>query len=263
MAEAVPAAGDGDRRLRHPASYFDLLEALNREGCAICRLAVAATDRYLDNWVYEAFTDSGNRELLVRAGGFCTTHTWAVARPHATFQLAVAYRSVLLAAAQVRAIGSAEESGREGVMGRRGWWQRLFGCRRHTGQRAGAAAEREAAARWRICPACYIRMEQEDRVLMAFAQTCGEPEVQEAFMHSSGFCLIHFRAARRACAAMQPASVLAWLDEAQRTCIQRIVAQLDELIRKHDYRFSDEPRGEEVHAWRLAAELVAGCRGMW
>lgn len=38
--------------------------------------------------------------------------------------------------------------------------------------------------------------------------------------------------------------------------------ELSELIRKSDYRFRDEPRGPESTAWRRAALLLAGTRGV-
>jgi len=41
-----------------------------------------------------------------------------------------------------------------------------------------------------------------------------------------------------------------------------IVADLDEYIRKNDYRFRGEPRGEEQRSpWRAVA-MVAGARGL-
>jgi hypothetical protein len=38
--------------------------------------------------------------------------------------------------------------------------------------------------------------------------------------------------------------------------------QLDEYIRKHDYRFQREPRGEEQSSPHRAVALVAGAEGM-
>jgi hypothetical protein len=35
-----------------------------------------------------------------------------------------------------------------------------------------------------------------------------------------------------------------------------------ELIRKHDYLANAEPRGDEMTAWRRAAELCAGNPGV-
>jgi hypothetical protein len=38
--------------------------------------------------------------------------------------------------------------------------------------------------------------------------------------------------------------------------------QLDEFIRKHDYRFTHEARGEEQSSFRWAVALVAGAEGV-
>jgi len=46
------------------------------------------------------------------------------------------------------------------------------------------------------------------------------------------------------------------------TCIRRIQEELGELVRKHDYRFSDEPRGNEMLSWRRGAKLCAGNPGV-
>jgi hypothetical protein len=52
-----------------PPGYFDLVDAFAQPGCAVCRLALSASERYLDTWAYETFTDGGNRDALVRQGG--------------------------------------------------------------------------------------------------------------------------------------------------------------------------------------------------
>jgi hypothetical protein len=41
-----------------------------------------------------------------------------------------------------------------------------------------------------------------------------------------------------------------------------IEGQLDEVIRKYDYRFTREPRGEEQSSPRWAIGLVAGAEGI-
>jgi hypothetical protein len=38
--------------------------------------------------------------------------------------------------------------------------------------------------------------------------------------------------------------------------------EVKELIRKHDYLANAEPRGDEMTAWRRAAELCAGNPGV-
>jgi hypothetical protein len=72
-------------------------------------------------------------------------------------------------------------------------------------------------------------------------------------------CRVHVLLAARAGGA-QGALTLA-LSDGERGW-RSVVADLDEYIRKNDYRFRDEPRGDEQRApWRAVA-LVAGGRGL-
>ena len=41
-----------------------------------------------------------------------------------------------------------------------------------------------------------------------------------------------------------------------------VLEVIQELIRKHDYRFGDETRGNEMTAWRRGAEVCAGNPGV-
>ena len=43
--------------------------------------------------------------------------------------------------------------------------------------------------------------------------------------------------------------------------MQRFLDEVQELVRKHDYRFSNEPQGEEMSSWRRAALLLVGNPG--
>jgi hypothetical protein len=45
-------------------------------------------------------------------------------------------------------------------------------------------------------------------------------------------------------------------------CIRRVLEELRELVRKHDYRIIDEPRGNEMTSWRRGPQLCAGNRGI-
>jgi len=47
---------------------------------------------------------------------------------------------------------------------------------------------------------------------------------------------------------------------AQRRIWERLLAQLSEFIRKNDYRFRDEPVGEEGDAWLRAIAALAGAQ---
>ncbi len=73
--------------------------------------------------------------------------------------------------------------------------------------------------------------------------------------------MLHFAQACKQAEVNDPVGLRNLL-ECQRSCVQRVLEEVQELLRKHDYRFSDEPRGDEMTSWRRAAELCVGNPGV-
>jgi len=108
------------------------------------------------------------------------------------------------------------------------------------------------------CPACRQKTDAEARLISTLREALLDPSFYTQFSASSGLCLNHFRLA---CELKPSVSQEAWLPllrKAQIACLQRLDEQLGELIRKHDYRFKNEARGDEMVSWKKAAGLVAG-----
>jgi hypothetical protein len=106
------------------------------------------------------------------------------------------------------------------------------------------------------CPACRTQAEAEDRYLEALLATvAAEPGVLDG---SEGVCLRHARAALRSGGPGADDVI-----QRTRTTVQRLLAELDEVIRKEDYRFRHEPRtAEERTAPARAVSQVAGLDGL-
>ena len=62
--------------MAHDPIYHSLVEALQKPGCAICRITKHKVHGYLDALLYENVNDSGTRVMLRGAHGFCRVHTW-------------------------------------------------------------------------------------------------------------------------------------------------------------------------------------------
>lgn len=217
-----------------------LLNACSREGCIICRLAYESTQRYLDNWKYELFTDVELRMELRRTQGFCNTHTWQLATMGATIQLAQAYREIVS-----DAIEQIQRGGTGTVGG--GLLQRIFESKR------GESENNQ-------CPACRQKAQAEERYVQGLRQALLNEEFYRSFTQSQGLCLDHFRLTIEL-KTTDNSTASEWLSrlrKAQLACLQKLDEQLGELIRKHDYRFKDEERGQEMLSWKRAAGLVAG-----
>ncbi len=224
--------------MKKTREYQTLFYASTQEGCPLCRLANESTQRYLDSWKYELFTDVGVRQELRRTEGFCHAHTWQLARMGASLPLAQAYRDIVTDMIENLQRGNGEST----PSSPGGLFRRLFDT------------QREQAA----CPACQQREKAEERYAQTLRQVLLDEEFYNQFSSSHGLCLDHFRLVCELKPVDPAGAWLPLLRKAELACLQRLDGQLGELIRKHDYRFKDEARGQEMTAWKRAAGFVAG-----
>jgi len=217
--------------------YQTLLYACMQEGCLLCRLTQENIARYLDTWKYELFTDVDVRKELQRTRGFCNQHTWQLVHMGATLQLAQAYRDIITDLTE-------QLQNEAGVNNATGLFRRSL--------KNGNKREPEQ------CPACHRKEEAENRYIHTLRQVLLDPDFYRQFEASHGLCLPHFQLS---CTLKLPDISSNWLSllrKAELICLQRLDEQLQELIRKHDYRFKDEARGDEMSSWKRAAGIVAG-----
>jgi len=219
--------------------YYALFSAIAQEGCPLCRLVEERITNYLKTWKYEGFTDVTIRAELCRAQGFCHAHTWQLVHMGATLPLAQAYRDVV---ATIREeLQQGKDLNPQPTAG--GFLSRMF----------------ESKTEPTACPACRYKAQAESNIIQNLRQSLNDDDFYQQLTDSDGLCLPHFRLA---CTIKLPGGGTGpWLNrlrQAQINRLQRLEQQLDELIRKHDYRFKDEPRGPEMLSWKRAAGLIAG-----
>ncbi len=85
----------------------------------------------------------------------------------------------------------------------------------------------------------------------------GEDGLLEAYRASEGLCLPHLR---RALSTARDPAVSAALIETQSAIWRKLEGHLNEIIRKFDYRYREETRGEEVGAAARAVAAISGWR---
>lgn len=224
----------------HSRALYDLREAMSQPGCPVCRLVERDTGRYLDNLLWENVNDPGLRQEVRRARGFCREHTrMLVSRPGASLGLAIIARDVW------GEIQHATET------------VRLPAPRARRTRTADIAAGLLARlAPQGECPACTYARAMEGLYLdVLLERLLGEDGLLAAYQASEGLCLPHFR---QALARVRDGAVYTTLVSAQRAIGQRRLAELNEFIRKNDYRFRDEPWGRERDAWLRALTALVG-----
>jgi len=230
-----------------------LRAAFGREGCPVCTVVLEYLELLIDSWEYEGFSDVEHRHELIRSRGFCPLHTWQLAQRSNAFRLGLIYSEVLTDVVHELqqddsrlATAAATVSKRKSLF--KGWWRRW----RHHRVEYPTHAQ---------CFFCRSRSKVEQRVISTLVQQLHAEEIRTLLSQSTGLCLVHFAQARHQAEVDDP-PVFRHLLACQLTCTQRVLEEVRELVRKHDYRFSDEPRGNEMISWRRAAQLCAGNAGV-
>ncbi|MGH2562118.1 MAG: DUF6062 family protein [Thermomicrobiales bacterium] len=232
--------------MSHTTTYFELLDAFAQEGCPVCRLSLAAVHRFLEGINYEGVNDTGVRARTRAAFGFCNRHSHQWLKLAHVLGTALIYKDVV---ADVTVSLRALRYQRSGL---RGNLPRLAARRDEDGAVAGLVPSGD-------CLACQ-RQTEETRVLVAtLTDSLRQRDFQVAYAESPGVCLPHLREALR---AAPTAAVFETLRDHAVSRQEQLASHLGEVARKHDYRYSDEPLGEEREAAVRVVAHVAGARGV-
>ncbi len=227
--------------------YFEALQAFAEPGCPVCRLVQQSSRRAVEALLSEQVNDPDTRWTLVASRGFCAGHSWMLADVQGS-HLGVALIGRHLLAEALKALEAApSRSVRR--------WQRLL--------KRAVAGDRQSLPEWwrqgRGCPLC-ARMERTERDrLVLLLDYFGEAEFAAAWAHSPGLCLPHVC---RACEVAPDHPRLPAVLAAHGERWAGLRDELDEFIRKHDYRFASEPMGAEGDSWSRVLGVLAGQPGL-
>lgn len=105
------------------------------------------------------------------------------------------------------------------------------------------------------CPACLHAYQTEQNYVDTLLVHWADEKLQDAFRRSSGLCVSHLRMTLGRTADPTKFEEIKTI---QLEIWQGLIAELDEFIRKQDYRFSHEPKGGERDSWSRAIDLVSG-----
>ncbi|MYD93939.1 MAG: hypothetical protein F4Y02_09645 [Chloroflexi bacterium] len=163
------------------ATFEDLVDALGRPGCAICRLSTRRADRFLGSYIYEHVNDVDLRANIREARGFCEVHAGHFLEKLDALAVAITYRDILNTL--VKELEGTAEPGPDGSSGMRA---RLRGL-----ARGGSRRPRTPAT----CPVCEAEAAAAGRALDVLTQH-GD-QIADALAEGDPFCLPHAREALR------------------------------------------------------------------
>jgi hypothetical protein len=231
----------------------ELYLALRQPGCPICRLTNQVVQRYLETTSYENVNDLGAREELRATQGWCAVHAGHWLEQPDVLGTAIIYKDVLDTVRRTLLQATLRRADPAAAPDLLGKLRGLVGNdpAPRPGSRLAQALEPAGG-----CPACTAMRKAERLYLGAFTKALTYSGFLAAYRpHPTGICLPHLRAVLR---SVPDAALVATLAEAHAAILARTSAALAEVIRKNDYRFRQEPRGDEFRAPAWAVEQAAG-----
>jgi len=221
--------------------YFSLLEALEEDGCVICNLVLRVLDQYFDSLVYERVNDIGVRGDLRQSQGFCAAHGEMLRAAGSVPGSAIIHRDLI----QSLINGLNNESNLTGTQ--HNWLKELLNMEdQHHNPILPPANP---------CPACVLVYQNEQLNIDVLLENWDDDILRTAFKESSGLCLPHLR---MVLGQAKDRKKFDQLKQVQLDILQSLLSELDEFIRKQDYRFSHEQVGDERDSWSRAINMVSG-----
>lgn len=208
--------------------YYKIVEAFqNAEECPLCKLEESALFAFLDAFLYEAVTDPGARAELVKTRGYCNRHAHRLMNMRDKLGAAIVYQD------QVKL------------------YMDLF----DRISQNELKPKKQSLAACANCPACRNQMETRRQYLNILSEGLFETELKKAYESSAGFCIPHLAALLE---TAKDRDMQIYLVQTERHHLAGLWDELEELIRKHDYRYRDESFGSESGSWRKAIKKIAG-----
>jgi hypothetical protein len=224
-----------------PRTRDDLLEAMGRHACPLCVLVERIERKAVDMFLYDQVNDISRRDALRASRGLCLYHTGLLAEGRSALGIAILSRDIL------RAMTAELEAAAPGDI------SPLGKLRDRLGNGAGAQLATKIGPQ-AGCPMCDELPRIEAPLIAGLLRNFGDEAFAAAFDACGGLCRAHLAATLRAADATTARELAA----RQAAAWRRLEAELDEFIRKHDYRFQGEILDAERDVWRRALRLSSG-----
>jgi hypothetical protein len=209
------------------STYYTVLDALKTaQECPLCFLEVDAMHAYLDAILYEAVNDPKVRAELIRSKGYCHRHAHYLTEMRDSFGIAIIYQDQLQLFKELLT------------------QKALIGLDLTGGQ-----------DKHPVCPACRNQLETRRRYLTILAEGLELPEIKAIYESAPGFCIPHLT---MLLAMIKEPVIYNYVSEIETRNLTGLWQEMQEFIRKHDYRYTDESYGEERDSWHRAIQKLTG-----
>jgi hypothetical protein len=239
----------GSFAVTDPRTRDDLLEAMSQAACPLCVLLERTERKAVDLFLYDQVNDISRRDALRASRGLCLNHSSMLAEGRSALGVAILSRDILRAMTAELEAGSSRPERRGADEKDSQPFAFLASFAGKGGAKLAGRIEPQSG-----CPMCAERPRIEAPLFIGLLHNLRDAAFGAAFDASAGLCRVHLAGALRAADAAGARG----LAERQAAIWRRLEADLDEFIRKHDYRFQGEAFEVERDVWRRALQATSG-----
>lgn len=223
---------------------FDLIDACYKTGCPVCRLEHNYARSYLHHLFHESVNDIELRKTLRLSKGFCPEHAWLAVSENLAGPLGVAliYKDVIN-----NTINQLKKGFNTSTPKRMDYLGIFPNPQNKKASRALSPSGR--------CPACRRQDTMRAVIISSIFEKERVRQMLKALGESDGLCFPHLKLVLQEVKDPGIGNQLVTIHLEKYVAIRE---DLSEIIRKKDYRFSDEAAGKEADAWIRALEIGTG-----
>lgn len=199
--------------------YFKLMDSFHKKGCPVCSRNQEVAHNYLENLLYENVNDSDVRLKLRNSFGFCKEHVKTLIQIGDSLGTAIIYNDLLS----------------------------LF---------ESILVQNEIAvfSNRNTCLVCNLVAEETESDIKIFINYFDDSVFRKEFNFSDGLCAHHLILLLQKCKLKDQRDFYVLFHKKK---IARLKKNLNELIRKNDYRFRSEGfTAEEGYSWIEAVRYL-------
>lgn len=217
---------------------YDLVAAMRRDGCPLCRVLAEAELRWMDAFVHERGQAPEALRVFCERGGFCRSHAWQFHR-RAALALTGAPVAEMYEGLLRRDIAHLEQLALDLPADRRP--RRL----------------RRSLLGRRACPACERADARQEAKAEAFVVALNEPAVRSSYCDSDGLCVQHLDLVGAAALAGDT-EVARFLIQDLRKRLQLLEARLGAYERERDHWHRSTRSPIDADAWTDVVRSYVG-----
>jgi hypothetical protein len=215
-----------------------ICRAIKQEGCPVCRLCSAGLESGWFWFFSESYAEGSGVNKYIDHWGFCNEHTKMIAKIGPKWQKSVIYSWII--SSHLPNLERLQRTHLKFVQARNA-------IARRAARRSVDKVVLEIVPTG-DCLFCESSLHAAQRHIAELLEALNDVEIRRLYENSDGLCMRHFFEAIGNLDSRHSAHLIGIIEKQIRD-LRHLRDNFEEFFRKEDYRYSDEPKGDEQTTW--------------